>query len=295
MWDSICYLNGEYLKLQDAKISVLDRGFIFGDGVYEVVPVYQRKPFCMDEHLERLGRSLNAVSLQNPYSADRWKKIISTLIQSHTAENQFVYFQITRGVAKRDHAFPENVKPTVFAMSSPFSPPSGKILEDGVATITTVDNRWLRCEVKSISLLGNVLKRQEAVQAGVLEVIMFRDGWLTEGSSANIYAVINDQIIAPPRDNKILAGIRYGLMQRLCNAAGVVYAQRQVSKAELLNADEILMSSATKEILAVTQVDEKPVGHGPLAGRPGAIWKKLFNAYQQEKQLQCAIAPTLLA
>lgn len=295
MWDSVCYLNGEYLKLQDAKISVLDRGFIFGDGVYEVVPVYQRNPFCMDEHLERLNRSLEAVSLQNPYSAERWKEIIARLIQSHNAENQFIYFQITRGVAKRDHAFPENIKPTVFAMSSPFSPPSGKILEEGVSTITTVDNRWLRCDVKSISLLGNILKRQEAVQAGVLEVIMFRDGLLTEGSSANIYAVINGQIIAPLKDNRILAGIRYGLMQRLCDTAGVVYAQRQITKSELLNADEILMSSATKEILAVTQVDEKPVGHGTKAGKPGAIWKKLFNAYQQEKQLQCGTAPAFLA
>lgn len=294
MWDSICYLNGEYLKLQDAKISVLDRGFIFGDGVYEVVPAYQRTPFCMDEHLARLSRSLAALSIKNPYALERWKEIISKLIQSHPAEDQFVYFQITRGVAKRDHAFPSNVEPTVFAMTTAFSPPAGQMLEQGVCAITTIDNRWLRCEIKSISLLGNVLKRQEAVQAGVVEVIMFRDGLMTEGSAANIYAVIGGKVIAPPKDNKILAGIRYGLMQRLCDAAEVVYEQRQVNKAELLSADEILMSSATKEILAITQVDEKPVGQGASAGKPGPVWKKLYNAYQQEKQRQCGVMAKFL-
>ncbi len=295
MWDSICYLNGQYLKLADAKVSVLDRGFIFGDGVYEVVPAYQRTPFCMDEHLARLGRSLDALGIKNPYTQDQWKAIIATLIKGHAAADQFVYFQITRGVAKRDHAFPKDLEPTVFAMTTPFTPPAGEVLEKGASAITTIDNRWLRCEIKSISLLGNVLKRQEAVEAGAVEVIMFRDGLMTEGSATNIYAVIGGTVIAPPKDNKILAGIRYGLMQRLCDAAGVPYAQRQVAKAEVFAADEILMSSATKEVLAVTTLDEKPVGHGAAAGLPGAVWKKLFNAYQQEKLKQCGVALKLAA
>jgi D-alanine transaminase len=283
MWDSICYLNGEYLPLGDAKISVLDRGFIFGDGVYEVVPAYNRKPFCMEEHLARLKRSLDALSIPNPHTDEEWKRIILTLIQEHPANDQFVYFQVTRGVAKRDHAFPKDVKPTLFAMTSPFAPPSGETLEKGVSVITTIDNRWLRCEIKSVALLGNVLKRQEAVEAGVIEVVMFRDGLLTEGSATNIYAVIGGTVIAPPRDNKILAGIRYGLMARLCEAAGVPYKVRPVTKAEFLAADEMLMSSATKEVLPITTCDEQPV-HG---GKPGPVWQKLFLAYQAEKMKQC--------
>jgi D-alanine transaminase len=283
MWDSICYLNGEYLPLGDAKISVLDRGFIFGDGVYEVVPAYNRKPFCMEEHLARLKRSLDALSIPNPHSDEEWKRIILRLIEQHPANDQFVYFQVTRGVAKRDHAFPKDVKPTLFAMTSPFAPPAGETLEKGVSVITTIDNRWLRCEIKSVALLGNVLKRQEAVEAGVIEVVMFRDGMLTEGSATNIYAVIGGTVIAPPRDNKILAGIRYGLMARLCEAAGVPYEVRPVTKAEFLAADEMLMSSATKEVLPITTCDEQPV-HG---GKPGPVWQKLFLAYQAEKMKQC--------
>jgi D-alanine transaminase len=283
MWDSICYLNGEYLPLGDAKISVLDRGFIFGDGVYEVVPAYNRKPFCMEEHLARLKRSLDALSIPNPHSDEEWKRIILRLIEQHPANDQFVYFQVTRGVAKRDHAFPKDVKPTLFAMTSPFAPPSGETLEKGVSVITTIDNRWLRCEIKSVALLGNVLKRQEAVEAGVIEVVMFRDGMLTEGSATNIYAVIGGKVIAPPRDNKILAGIRYGLMARLCEAAGVPYEVRPVTKAEFLAADEMLMSSATKEVLPITTCDEQLV-HG---GKPGPVWQKLFLAYQAEKMKQC--------
>jgi D-alanine transaminase len=283
MWDSICYLNGEFLPLADAKISVLDRGFIFGDGVYEVVPAYNRKPFCMEEHLARLKRSLDALSIPNPHTDEEWMRIIFRLIEQHPANDQFVYFQVTRGVAKRDHAFPKDVKPTLFAMTSPFAPPSGETLEKGVSVITTIDNRWLRCEIKSVALLGNVLKRQEAVEAGVIEVVMFRDGLLTEGSATNIYAVIGGKVIAPPRDNKILAGIRYGLMARLCEAAGVPYEVRPVTKAEFLAADEMLMSSATKEVLPITTCDEQPV----RGGKPGPVWQKLFLAYQAEKMKQC--------
>ena len=286
MWDSICYLNGEYLALADAKVSVLDRGFIFGDGIYEVAPLYNGTPFEWAGHLARLKRSLAALSITNPLSDAAWLNLVHTLRDRNPdhAPNQFVYWQITRGVAKRDHAFPAaDTPPTVFAMSTPFAPPAGAAIEQGVAAITTIDNRWLRCEIKSISLLGNVLKRQEAVDAGAVEVIMFRDGWLTEGAAANIWLVKNGCVIAPPRDNQILEGVRMGLVQRLCAAAGVAFETRPISKAEVLAADELLLTSATKEILPITLLDEKPVG----LGKPGAVWRTLFNAYQTEKKLQC--------
>jgi D-alanine transaminase len=289
MWDSTCYLNGDYLKLADAKVSVLDRGFIFGDGVYEVVPAYNRRPFCIDEHLARLQRSLAGIGIANPYGDAQWREIIAKLIDGSPANDQFVYFQVTRGVAKRDHAFPADVTPTVFAMTTPFLPPSGAVLQHGVSAITTIDNRWLRCEIKSIALLGNVLKRQEAVEAGVVEVIMFRDGLMTEGSASNIYAVIDGTVIAPPRDNRILAGIRYGFMAKLCEAAGVPYAMQPVSREQVQCADELLLSSATKEVLPITALDEALVGHGEGAGKPGPVWQKLFLAYQDEKRRQCGL------
>jgi D-alanine transaminase len=287
MWDSTCFLNGQYLKLQDAKISVLDRGFIFGDGVYEVVPAYKRRPFCMTQHLARLQRSLASIQITNPYQDAQWQDIIHQLIASSDAPDQFVYFQVTRGVAKRDHAFPQGVTPTVFAMTTPFAPPAGEVLAKGINAITTLDNRWLRCEIKSVALLGNVLKRQEAVQAGAVEVVMFRDGMLTEGSSSNIYIVKDGTLLAPPKDHKILEGIRYGLMDRLAQSAGVPMQVRPISKEEVLTADECLLSSATKEVLPITALDEKPVGHGAQAGKPGPVWQKLYWAYQVEKRTQC--------
>lgn len=293
MWDSTCFLNGDYLKLQDAKISVLDRGFIFGDGVYEVVPAYNRKPFCMTEHLARLKRSLAAIEIANPYKDDAWQAIIHKLIASADAPDQFVYFQVTRGVAKRDHAFPKDVAPTVFAMSTPFAPPAGEVLTKGVSAITTLDNRWLRCEIKSVALLGNVLKRQEAVEAGAVEVVMFRDGMLTEGSASNIYIVKDGVLIAPPKGHTILEGIRYGLMGQLAQAAGVPMQVRPVKKDEVLTADECMLSSATKEVLPITMLDEKPVGHGAHAGKPGPVWQKLYLAYQAEKLKQCGVAGKL--
>ena len=294
MWDSICYLNGTYLPLADAKISVLDRGFIFGDGVYEVAPLYFGKPFEWAGHLARLKRSLGAISLANPLSDAQWGELVHILAArnpSH-APHQFIYWQISRGVAKRDHAFPTaDTPPTVFAMSTPFVPPSesprGTLLDTGVAAISTVDNRWLRCDIKSISLLGNVLKRQEAVDAGAAEVIMFRDGMLTEGAAANIWVVKNGVVAGPPRDQHILTGIRVGLMQRLCDKAGLRLETRPITKAEVFAADELMLSSATKEILPITVLDERPVGLGASAGKPGSVWRMLFSAYQAEKALQC--------
>lgn len=288
MWDSICYLNGEYLPLSEAKISVLDRGFIFGDGVYEVVPLYQRQPFEWAGHLARLKRSLDAVQLRNPFTDEGWRDLVQKLVDTNPALNQFVYWQITRGVAKRDQAFPDaSVPPTVFAMTTPFTPPEGALITQGISGYTTQDNRWLRCDVKSISLLGNVLKRQEAVEHGATEVVMFRDGYLTEGAAANLWVVQNGTLLCAPRDHKILTGIRVGLMHRLCLAAGIPLIERPISKAEVLSADEILLSSATKEILPMTVLNDAPVGRGVAAGQPGPVWAALFAQYQLEKNRQC--------
>jgi D-alanine transaminase len=289
MWDSICYLNGDYLALQDAKISVLDRGFIFGDGVYEVVPLYNGKPFEWDAHLARLKRSLAAVQLRNPLDDAGWAELVAQLSARNErvqGNNQFIYWQITRGVAKRDQGFPDAaVTPTLFAMSSPFAPPAGEVLSKGVSGYTSEDNRWLRCDVKSISLLGNVLKRQEAQDHGATEAVMFRDGCLTEGAAANLWVVKNGVLLCPLRDNKILQGIRIGLIDRLCAASGVPLEVRPISKAEVLDADELLLSSATKEVLPMTRLNDQPVRDG----LPGPIWQKLFTAYQAEKALQCPI------
>ncbi len=293
MWDSICYLNGDYLALQDAKVSVLDRGFIFGDGVYEVVPLYNGKPFEWSAHLARLKRSLAAVQLTNPLDDAGWVELVAQLSRRNAnaqGHNQFIYWQITRGVAKRDQGFPDaSVAPTLFAMSSPFAPPSGEVLTQGVSGYSCLDNRWLRCDIKSISLLGNVLKRQEAQDHVATEAVMFRDGYLTEGAAANLWVVKNGMVLCPPRDHHILQGIRIGLMDRLCAAANVPLQVRPISKAEVLAADEILLSSATKEVLPMTVLNDAPVGHGALAGKPGPVWAKLFAAYQAEKAVQCPL------
>src|SRR5690606_23662836 len=206
--DSIVYLNGQYVRLGDARISVLDRGFIFGDGVYDVVPAYAGKPFRMDEHLARLERSIAAIGIHCDMRKSDWEEVVSGLIARSGLGDCMVYIQVTRGVAKRDHAFPESIEPTLFSMVSPFKRPDTRLREEGLSAIGVQDLRWLRCDIKSVSLLGNVLARQQAVEAGVDDVIQFRDGFLTEGSAANIWVVKNGELLAPPRGPLILEGIR---------------------------------------------------------------------------------------
>jgi len=197
--DTLCYLNGDYGSLREAKVSVLDRGFIFGDGVYELVPVYSRVPFRLGEHLARLERSLAAVAIRNPYSREQWRESIFRLIDQQPFDDQGVYFQVTRGVAKRDHAFPKNVEPTVFMMSNALVNPPAEQVERGGAAVSAQDNRWLRCDIKSISLVGNVLLRQLSAEAGAAETILFRDGKLTEASASNVFIVRRGVIQSPPR------------------------------------------------------------------------------------------------
>ena len=291
--DQVCWLNGRFQALAHASVSVLDRGFLFGDGIYEVVPVYQGVAFRWAEHRARLRRSLAKVRLADPYTDEEWRALIDALIERHSWPDQFVYLQITRGVAKRDHAFPNPpVPPTVFAMTSPLVLPSAALLEHGVSAISLPDERWLHCDIKSVALLGNVLARQAAVDASAQECVMFRDGYLTEGSSSNLWVVRNETVYAPPRDHRILEGIRYGLMAELCEAQGLEFVVAPITRDDVIAADELLLSSATKEILPITRLDGQAVGHGASAGQPGPIGKRLLCAYQDAKRAAIARAAT---
>jgi D-alanine transaminase len=273
------YLNGQFLALEEAKVSVLDRGFIYGDGVYELVPVYGRRPYRLPQHLARLQRSLDGIRLRNPHTEAEWEAIIGELIGRMPFADQGVYFQITRGVAKRDHAFPAGVAPTVFMMSNPLALPSREQVERGVAVITAVDERWLHCDLKTISLLGNVLARQLAVDAGATETVLFRNGFLTEASASNVLIVRDGVIVAPPKDNQILPGITYDAAFELARKGGLPIEMRPVPKDEALAADEMWLSSSTKEVLAVTALDGRPFG----GGKAGPVFKKVYALFQSSK------------
>ena len=276
------YLNGQYMPIEEAKISVLDRGFIYGDGVYEVIPVYSRRAFRLPEHLRRLQHSLDGIKLANPHSDAEWTRIIGELVARNNGDDQYLYLHITRGAARRDHAFPSPpVTPTVFMMSSPLSTPPAELLQSGIACITASDNRWLRCDIKSIALLPNVLLRQMAVDAGCAETILIRNNeFMTEGAASNIFVVKNGKLLAPPKDNLMLPGITYDVVLEIADASGIPHEVRRVMQEELFTADELLLTSSTKEVLAITQLDGQPVG----SGKPGAMFARLHALYQDFKR-----------
>jgi len=283
-----CYLNGEFTTLREARVSVMDRGFIFGDGIYEVVPVYAGKPFRFNEHLARLDRSLGEIRMQNPKTREEWRALVQHLIDAYARHagvpaaetNQLVYIQITRGVAMRDHVMPIDIPPTLFAMANRMAGYSAEERARGFACITADDFRWKKAHIKSTSLMGAVFSRQMSADVGAIETIMFRDGMLSEAAASNVWVVKNGALLGSPRDNLVLEGIRYGLIEQLCRDAGVPLELRRVSREEVLGADEVLLSSATKEILPVTTLDGKPVGNG----RPGPIYEKLYAGYQLAKR-----------
>ena len=277
--DAIVYLNGELTPLSEARIPVLDRGFIFGDGVYEVIPVYAGKPFRAAQHLARLARSLDAIGIPNPHDEGQWTALIARVMQANPMPDQMIYIQVTRGVAKRMHAFPKEVTPTVFIMTNPMSLPPAAATERGVACVTMEDKRWLHCQIKSTSLLGNVLAAQNAAEHGVTEAIQFRDGMLTEASASNVWVVKNGVVAAPPKDNLILEGIRYGLIEELCARFEIPLVSRPVTRDEVFAADEVLLSSASKEILPVVTIDGQTIGKGV----PGPVFQRLYTAYQEAK------------
>jgi D-alanine transaminase len=283
-----CYLNGEFSTLGQAKVSVLDRGFIFGDGVYEVVPAYAGQPFRFEEHMVRLDRSLAEMRIRNPMDRAGWRKLVDQLVTAYAKHvtkkpedtNQLVYLQVTRGVAMRDHVMPPDITPTVFAMVNRLYIYTPEERSKGVMCVTADDFRWKKAHIKSTSLAGAVLSRQMSADVGGNETIMFRDGWLSEAAASNVWVVKDGVVLGPPKDNLVLEGVRYGLLEQLCRSQGIPFELRRVSREEVLGADEILLSSATKEILACTVLDGKPVGKG----KPGPIYEKLFSGYQQAKR-----------
>ena len=276
----IVYLNGEFMPLDQARIPVLDRGFIFGDGVYEVIPAYSRHPFRLPEHLARLQRSLDAIRLANPMTEAEWARLIHDLIVRHAGNDQSIYLQVTRGVAKRDHAFPRESQPTVFMMSSPLVTPAQDLVENGVPCISAIDYRWLKCDVKSVSLLGNCLLRQSAADVGATEVVLFRDGHLTEASASNVFVIKNGRLLSPPKNHLILPGITYDVVLELAAACAIPIELRGIPEAEARSADELWVTSSTKEVLAVVTLDGRPVG----SGRPGPVFKVLHRAFQEFKR-----------
>lgn len=277
---TLCYLDGEYTAVKDAKVSVLDRGFIFGDGVYEVIPMYNRKLFCAQQHMARLFRSLAAIRIRNPHSEQEWMTLIGKVAAAHPADDQLIYMQVTRGVAKRAHAFPPDATPTVFIMTNSFTPPGSDMYERGLACVTVEDRRWLRCDIKSISLLANVLAAQQAVEQGASEAIQFRDGFLSEGASSNVWIVKNGTLMGPPKDTLILEGIRYGLIEELCASCSIPFEARRIARTEVFAADEVLLSSAGREVLPVVTLDGQTIGNGG----PGPVFRRLYAAYQNAKR-----------
>ena len=284
--DTPCLLNGQLQPLSQAKVSVLDRGFIFGDGVYEVIPAYGRRLFRFDEHMARLARSLDKLRIPNPHQRDEWLRQVRSLVGVVPAEDQLVYIQVTRGVALRDHVMPEGLAPTVFVMSNPMKPPAPEQRHLGVACITARDFRWERGDIKSVSLLGNVLARQMSADHGATETIMFRNGWLTEASGSNVWVVHEGAVLGAPRSEHVLEGIRYELLRELCEEEGLAYNLRPIAEDDVRTADELMITSASKEVLPVTKLDNQPVGHGALRGKPGPVYARLYEAYQRAKQAQ---------
>jgi D-alanine transaminase len=272
----------------------MDRGFIFGDGVYEVVPVYQGQLFRFEHHMARLGRGLAALRIANPNSVAQWAEIILKLVADYAdsigtkAENtdQLIYIQITRGVAMRDHVMPTDITPTVFAMTNVMKPPSEQQRADGVACVTAEDFRWEKAHIKATSLLGAVFARQISFDVGAVETIMFRDGYLSEAAACNVWMVKDGKVLGTPKDNLVLEGIRYGLIEEICQQQDIGFELRRISRAEVLAADEVLLSSATKEVLPVTRIDGQPVGNG----LPGPVYARLYEGYQQAKMQKTAPA-----
>jgi D-alanine transaminase len=275
------FLNGAMLPIAEAKISVLDRGFLLGDGVYEVIPAYGGSLFRLEQHLQRLQNSLDAIRISNPHTNAEWEKILNELIAQDSAADQSIYLQVTRGVAaKRDHAFPDKVVATVFAMSNPIATVSEEILHKGIAAITLDDIRWQRCDIKAITLLANVMLRQQAHDEGAAESILISQGYALEGAASNLFIVDNSRIITPPKSSHLLPGVTRDLVLELAGQHRLDYEERPILVQELQQADEIWLTSSTKEILPVTTLDQRAVGDG----KPGPVWNRMIELYRQYKQ-----------
>ncbi len=280
MTSKLVYLNGDYLPINEAKISVLDRGFIFGDGVYEVIPAYGGKALRFEHHMQRLQNSLDAVRITNPLTNAQWQEVLDKLISETGSEDQYLYLHITRGVASRDHRFPDETKPTVFVMSSVLQPVEPALLEKGISAVTLDDIRWQHCNIKAIALLPNILLRQQAVDQDAMEAILIRDGDITEGAASNVFIVSDGVIKTPPKGKKLLPGITRDLVVELAKTHNMPVEEVAITEKEFLAADEVWLTSSTKEILPVTRINEQQVGNG----KPGAVWRDMYEKYQDYKE-----------
>lgn len=275
------YVDGAFLPLAEARVSPMDRGFLFGDGAYEVIPVYSRRAFRLDEHVARLGNTLAAMRLANPHGADEWKAIILEIVARNPWDDQSVYLQVTRGAdTRRNHAFPgPEVKPTVFLMSEPLVTPSAEQLATGIAAVSAADIRWLRCDLKTVSMLANCLLRQHAIDHGCMETVLFRDSFLTEGAASSIFVCKDGVLLVPPKSHLMLPGITYDVVLELARRHGMKHEVREVLEAEVRSADELWMTSSTKEVLPITALDGRPVGDG----KPGPMGRQMYAWYQDFK------------
>lgn len=279
----VCFLNGEFLPLREARISPLDRGFLYSDGAYEVTPVYGGRPFRFAQHHDRLTRSLAEIRMDDPLAREAWRDLYRELISRNGAGSSdlYIYVQVTRGAESgRNHAPLPDVPRTVFAFASPWPTARPGAMENGLPAITAADTRWARCDIKSVSLLANVLLRQLAVDEGATEAILIRDGQLTDASASSVHVVIDGQLRTPPNSWKLLPGTTRGVIEEIAERAGVKWRSVAVSEAELRSASEILLGAATREVQPVTSLDGKAVGNG----KPGPVWRKLFDAYQAYKR-----------
>lgn len=273
------YLNGEYQPLEECKISVLDRGFIFGDAIYELIPVYNAKPFYLGAHLKRLFRSMDQIAIANPHSEQQWVDIIQRLIDESGLQQLSVYLQVTRGVAPRDHAYPANTSPTVFGMTNPWPPSNDEIYTNGLSVVTVNDMRWDRCDIKVTSLLANVMKKQQAVERDAQEAILIRDNYVLEGSATNVFIVKSGEVNTAAKNNLILPGITRDVVVEILHELNIPLKEQAATQQELIDADEVWITSSTKECVPVTRVN----GHAIDSGKPGALWKRVFDAFQRRK------------
>jgi D-alanine transaminase len=277
----LCYLNGEYLPLAQARVSPLDRAFLFADAVYEVMPVYGRRPFRFAAHCERLAASLRELGMQDPHTREQWHEIIATLIDRNATDDTYVYWQVTRGAEfGRNHAPLPILERTVFAFCSPLTLPDAATLERGVSCVTAVDNRWGRCDIKATALLANILLREQATQAGATEAILLRAGELTEGSASAVHVVLGGELVTPALSGQVLPSLTRGAVEKMAERAGIPVRAARVSEAQLHAAAEVMLSAATREVVPVTKLNGSPVGEG----RPGPVWRALHTQLQRYKQ-----------
>lgn len=274
---ALAYLNGDFVALEEARISPLDRGFTFGDGVYEVIPVYNRRIFRLEEHLQRLENSLQLIYMRNPLSMAEWKRILDRLVLDNPGDDQSIYLQVTRGVSPRDHTFNDDMQATVFIMVKPLQQPDNSA---GSAAIVRPDIRWQWCHIKAITLLPSVLLRHEANLAGAREAILVNEGMVTEGAASNVFICEEGKVLTPPKGRQLLPGITRDLVIELLRQTGRECLESQVSETQLRNADEIWVTSSTQEIVPITVLDGEKVG----SGQPGPVWQQAVRSYQDFKQ-----------